>query len=83
MRVAGQWHVSGTDYARTCRAWLARHDEHRAGILALFAGVYGGDTAVWFVRWRLFYLACAELFDYAGGNEWFVTHVRLERRDES
>ena len=49
----------------------------------MFAGVYGEDAAVWFVRWRLFYLACAEMFDYAGGNEWFVTHVRLERRDES
>ena len=26
----------------------------------------------WFVYWRLFYLACSELFAYRGGNEWGV-----------
>ncbi len=34
----------------------------------------------WFVRWRLFYLACSELFAYDGGNEWGVVHMLFKKR---
>jgi cyclopropane-fatty-acyl-phospholipid synthase len=42
---------------------------------------YGADAAtMWIARWRGFYLACAELFDYNGGNEWFVSHYLFRKR---
>jgi cyclopropane-fatty-acyl-phospholipid synthase len=42
---------------------------------------YGADAAtIWTARWRGFYLACAELFDYNGGNEWFVSHYLFRKR---
>lgn len=83
LRVEQQWRVPGTHYARTCFAWLARQDAQRDALLPLFAEVYGArDAARWFERWRLFFLACGELFDYAAGSEWFVTHVRLQRSGE-
>ena len=80
LRVVRQWHVSGAEYAATCRAWLERHDAQRAAILPLFREVYGEGAGRWFVRWRLFYLACAGLFEHTGGTEWFVTHTLLESR---
>ena len=37
--------------------------------------MYGPSSALqWFVYWRLFYLACSELFNYSEGEEWGVSH---------
>ena len=78
-RLAGRWRVDGTHYARTSRAWLARHDAAGPGIEALFAPVYGARCAARAARrWRIFHMACAEMFDHAGGSQWFVSHARLE-----
>ena len=42
---------------------------------------YGAaNAAIWYQRWRMFYMACAELFGYAGGQEWLVAHYRFARR---
>ena len=47
----------------------------------VFADVYGrGDARRWLVRWRLFFLACAELFAYGGGREWGISHHLLAPR---
>lgn len=78
LRVEEQWSVDGMHYARTCRAWLAELDRQREEILPLFERCYGaGRGEVWFGRWRIFFLACEELFRYRGGGEWFVSHTRL------
>ena len=78
MRVEQRWEVDGTHYYRTCMDWLARHDAARDEILPIFAHCYGaGQEYMWFNRWRLFYIACAELFRYQNGQEWFVGHYQL------
>ena len=69
-----RWEVDGTHYARTSEDWLANLEARRATILPLLRTTYGAEQAeVWFQRWRLFFLACAELFGYAGGSEWLVS----------
>jgi len=75
-----RWRLNGRHYERTCNAWLANLDAQRAALQPLFREVYGADAARWWVRWRLFFMACAELFAYRGGDEWFVSHYRFSAR---
>ncbi|RUQ38071.1 MAG: class I SAM-dependent methyltransferase [Candidatus Competibacteraceae bacterium] len=75
-----QWHLNGRHYQRTLEAWLRNQDRHREEILALFSETYGpGEAVRWFQRWRVFFMACAELFGYAEGEEWGVSHYRWRK----
>ena len=38
---------------------------------------YGAAAGTWFQRWRIFFLACEELFGFRNGSEWAVSHYRL------
>ena len=79
LKVSSQWRWNGRQYQWTAEAWRRNLDAHREEILPLLASVYGRrDAATWLQRWRLFFLAVSELFGFAGGNEWYVTHVLME-----
>jgi cyclopropane-fatty-acyl-phospholipid synthase len=81
LEVEAQWRVSGRHYEKTSNAWLARQDASRDAVTAALVEAYGRDEAeAWRQRWRMFFMACAELFGFRGGDEWFVTHVRMAPR---
>jgi cyclopropane-fatty-acyl-phospholipid synthase len=83
LEVEAQWRVSGLHYEKTSNAWLANLDARSAAVREALAGAYGErDAALWRQRWRMFFMACAELFGFRGGEEWFVTHVRMAPRPE-
>jgi cyclopropane-fatty-acyl-phospholipid synthase len=80
LRLDRHWCVSGTHYQKTAEAWLQNMDAHRAGIMPLFEATYGTAQATrWWAYWRIFYLSCAELWGYRGGNEWHVSHYRFRK----
>lgn len=75
-----RWSLGGAHYARTLEEWLLRLDARRQEALDVFAGNFDAAGAARQVqRWRLFLLACAELFAYRGGREWFVSHYLFRR----
>ncbi len=81
LRVVRQWSVNGVNYSKTLEAWLARMDrkDNKQKMLEMFAKVYGeGNELKHFQEWRLFNMACSELFAYNGGNEWYVAHYLFE-----
>ncbi|MEZ4455290.1 MAG: cyclopropane-fatty-acyl-phospholipid synthase family protein [Gemmatimonadales bacterium] len=75
--VEDDWWLDGTHYQRTAAAWRERLEANREPALRVLGRHYGGDAGRWYHRWRLFFLACEELFGYAGGREWGVGHYRL------
>jgi cyclopropane-fatty-acyl-phospholipid synthase len=81
LRLKERWRWDGRHYQKTANAWLANVDARRDDALAVLASVYGGETgaAQWLQRWRIFFMACAELFGYRDGQEWWVSHYLFER----
>jgi cyclopropane-fatty-acyl-phospholipid synthase len=77
----GMWIVDGRHYEKTANDWLDNLDRCHDEALEVLRPVYGRDAALWLRRWRVFYMACAELFGYAGGSQWRVAHYRFRRRD--
>jgi cyclopropane-fatty-acyl-phospholipid synthase len=79
--VEDHWRVDGRHYRKTAEAWLANMDGRREEILPVLARVYGvREAARWFQRWRIFFMACAELWGFRKGQEWLVSHYRMRRR---
>lgn len=79
MRLSRSWAWSGRHYERTANAWLENMDRRRGEVLPVLAACYGAHEAErWFGRWRIFFMACAELWGFAAGQEWPVGHYLLE-----
>ncbi len=74
------WRVSGTHYERTARAWRENLEKQRGPVMTVLEQTYGAEADRWFHRWRLFFLACEELFGYRGGSEWLVAHYLFTPR---
>jgi cyclopropane-fatty-acyl-phospholipid synthase len=78
--VEKHWHVNGSHYGKTANAWLEKMDSNKAKIMPVFESTYCKDQAIkWWVYWRLFYMACAELWNYNNGNEWMVSHYLFHK----
>jgi cyclopropane-fatty-acyl-phospholipid synthase len=81
LRVLRQWRWDGAHYARTAEAWLDNMDRQRPAVWRALEQAYGPQHAsLWWVRWRLFFTSCAELFAYDKGQQWWVAHYLFAAR---
>lgn len=80
LTIEERWLLPGTHYQKTANAWLENQDANHDQVMGLMRQAYGvADAGRWYQRWRMFWMACAELFGYANGNEWMVAHYRFKR----
>ncbi len=83
LRVEERWEVPGRHYQRTARLWLANQDARRDQVLAVLRDAYGDDAELWHQRWRMFWMACEELFGYDHGRQWQVGHYRFVKPSDA
>lgn len=75
LEIAKQWQWNGQNYEQTSNHWLENLDRNREQALQVLGNVYGRQQARrWLNRWRVFFMACAELFGADDGEQWFVAH---------
>ena len=79
MAVEDHWRVNGVHYQKTCEDWLRRLDEKRERIMSILEKTYGQEARIWLQRWRVFFMACSELFGFKAGNEWLVSHYLFRK----
>jgi len=81
-QIEQHWRVSGMHYSKTSEAWLSNMDKNKSKIIPLFEETYGKSEALkWWVYWRIFYMACAELWGYNNGEEWMVSHYLFKNKN--
>ncbi len=81
LHILSHWRVDGRHYEATANAWLQRLDAGKDTALALFQATYGtGEALRRLVQWRVFFMACAELFGSGRGEAWFVSHYLFEKK---
>lgn len=81
LQIEKQWEWSGSHYQKTSEAWLQKFIENKDKVKELLIGIYGKNEAVrWYNRWKVFFLSVAELFGFADGTEWGVSHYLFSKR---
>jgi cyclopropane-fatty-acyl-phospholipid synthase len=82
MSLETKWWWDGKHYQKTAEAWLSNMDQHKHSILKVFDETYGEKNSLrWFNRWRIFFMACAEMFGYKNGKEWGVSHYLFNKKE--
>lgn len=80
--ILNHWRVSGKHYSKTSEAWLDNMDKNKDQVKDIFVRFYGESEArKWQVYWRIFFMACAELWGYNGGEEWMVSHYLFQKKE--
>ena len=81
LKILKQWRWDGTHYEKTANAWLQNIDRNASQITPVLESCYGHDQVqIWRQRWRIFFMACAELFGFNQGQDWWVAHYLFEKR---
>ncbi|MEM0950717.1 MAG: cyclopropane-fatty-acyl-phospholipid synthase family protein [Cyanobacteria bacterium P01_H01_bin.74] len=80
LMVEKDWVVNGVHYQKTAEAWLEKMKANRTAIMPVLQETYGNSQALkWWVYWKVFFLACAELWGYQNGTEWQVSHYLMKK----
>ena len=86
LRICGQleletrWRWSGEHYAKTSECWLENLDRAKSEVIPIFEKEMTPEESMrMFHRWRIFFLACAETFGFAKGQEWWVSHYLFRK----
>lgn len=82
--ILDHWCLNGNHYAKTLEAWLDRLYQYMDKVRPIFEASYGADLVEQHLfNWRMFFIYCAEVFAFRGGNEWIVSHYLFQKKPTS
>jgi cyclopropane-fatty-acyl-phospholipid synthase len=82
LKLEDHWRVDGWHYEKTLNAWLTKLDSQKDDVRQVITQTYGPENEMlWLSNWRLFFLACSEVWGLHNGREYLVSHYLFERRD--
>ena len=80
LTIESTWSWDGNHYAKTSNAWLRNMDDNKVEVMKVITDTYDEDSAkAWWMRWRMFFMACAELFAFDNGQQWHVMHYTFNK----
>jgi cyclopropane-fatty-acyl-phospholipid synthase len=80
LRVVDHWALTGRHYQKTAEAWVRNMERNRQAVRRVLRETYGAaEERKWWAYWRVFFLACAELWAWRDGEEWLITHLLFEK----
>ncbi|NRA65408.1 MAG: class I SAM-dependent methyltransferase [Pseudobacteriovorax sp.] len=79
LSVSKHWVVNGCHYGKTSEAWLENMKSHEKDIMAIFREHYGKEARRWWHFWKVFFMSCAELWNFESGNQWHVSHYLFQK----
>ncbi len=80
LKIEDHWRLGGLHYAHTSEAWLRNLDRHYETLKDLFSvSMTTSESELQLARWRIFFMACAELWKYKQGEEWIVSHYLFRK----
>ena len=80
LKLESSWKINGVNYKKTSYAWLNKMDANKNDVIDIFKSTYGADVAIiWYNRWRIFFMACGEMFGLKNGEEWGVSHYLFRK----
>ncbi|MFQ6335003.1 SAM-dependent methyltransferase [Methylophilus sp. 3sh_L] len=81
LKLINKWRWDGTHYEKTANAWLQHMDQNHSALTPVLESIYSkAEAEMWRQRWRIFFMACAELFGYNHGQTWWVSHYLFSKR---
>jgi Cyclopropane fatty acid synthase and related methyltransferases len=80
LRLVEHWVLDGTHYQKTAAAWLSNLDRSRQDLAPILAATYGTEARRFLAYWRVFFLACEEVWGFRGGSEWLVSHYKFQKK---
>lgn len=81
LKLVDHWRVDGWHYEKTLRAWLSKLDSQETAVRRIMAQTYGSQNETrWLTNWRLFFLACSEVWGLKDGREYLVSHYLFDHR---
>ena len=84
LKMENYWAVEGSHYTKTARAWLDNMDHKKDKLMVILRNHYGeADALKWFNYWRVFFMSCEELWRFNKGNEWFIGHYLMTKKELS